>query len=163
MPLMIGFTGTRSGMSSLQLPTVRGVVAGLAFLQQRVAAHRHVYGLHGDCVGADLHFDQVCRELGLTRHYWPCSFDGNADHSLRAYTGRIGPDMSPAAIQFGEALNPAKRNQGIVDAATVMIATPPTAMPVKGGTWMTIRMTRKARKPLFLVLPDGDLIVEGGV
>lgn len=154
---IIGFTGTRSGMSLLQLPTVRGIVASIAWGCIGVRMH----GLHGDCVGADLHFDQICTELGIDRQCWPCTFNGNADHGLRANT-QIQKSSQPWATIYAEPTNPARRNRGIVEAATVMIATPPTAHPVRGGTWMTIEMTRKAKKPLFLVLPDGDLILESG-
>lgn len=166
MSYVIGFTGTRSGMSLPQMSTVRGLVAALAFEkvsrgQPHAAPAAALFGLHGDCIGADRHFDDICVELGIDRKCWPCTFNGNADHGLRANT-QIQTDSRPWAELYAEPTNPAKRNKGIVTAATVMIATPPTAAPVRGGTWMTIEMTRKAKKPLFLVLPDGDLIIEGG-
>jgi hypothetical protein len=53
-----------------------------------------------------------------------------------------------------------KRNKAIVAEAHRVMAVPKdmTAQPY-GGTWKTIEMARKAKKPLVIVFPDGS--VEG--
>jgi len=49
-----------------------------------------------------------------------------------------------------------KRNKAIVAEAHVMLAAPRDMTEQQyGGTWKTIGMTRKAKKPLVIVFPDG--------
>lgn len=48
------------------------------------------------------------------------------------------------------------RDKHIVAESTVMIATPGTQKEVvRSGTWATIRYTRAAKKPLYIIFPDG--------
>lgn len=59
----IGFTGTRKGMSSPQEDTLCNL---LSLLSGFIAvAH------HGDCLGADAEFHELCRETGLKIHVHP--------------------------------------------------------------------------------------------
>lgn len=53
------------------------------------------------------------------------------------------------------------RNQAIVDESEFMIAAPLEFTEQKrGGTWATVRMTRKAGKPLTIVWRDGTVMRE---
>ena len=54
-----------------------------------------------------------------------------------------------------------RRNKNIVTTSTLMIAAPFEPVEQKhGGTWRTIEMTRKAKRPLALVWRDGVVTKE---
>lgn len=133
--MVIGFTGTRKGMTEAQ----RGaVLAVLCKVRPRTV-------VHGDAIGADADFHKICTETyGGTP--WvrirPCNI------------------ASERAFCTGDATHPVKpplmRNRAIVADADAMIACPAQAEEqARGGTWFTIRETRRQNKPLYLVLPDG--------
>ncbi len=53
MNYILGFTGTRSGMTPEQKSAVR------LHTQNLKTVHRDLVGLHGDCVGSDYDFDKI--------------------------------------------------------------------------------------------------------
>ena len=54
-----------------------------------------------------------------------------------------------------------RRNKNIVIAATVMIAAPfELTQQEHGGTWRTIDMARKAKRPLAIISRDGAMAKE---
>lgn len=134
----IGFTGTRHGMSEAQRRMVDITVADMigGDLDLRVVAH------HGDCTGADAQFHIIAVQYGaMTVGHIP---DDNT------YRGFAQCDDTRDPLPY------LKRNQNIVDAATYMIAAPGEMTEQdRGGTWSTIRMARRAKKPLIIVYPDG--------
>lgn len=141
----VGYTGTRFGMTDEQCRAVT------------VCAERHttddyfVVGHHGDCEGGDEEFHEI---LSMLPNSW-----------IVGHLPVIQTDR--AFCTFDEERAPLpymRRNVEIVRAAHVMIAgprdpSPPTSGPI-GGTWRTIELTRKAKKPLYLCLPDGSIIEE---
>lgn len=140
----VGFTGTRFGMSEKQFFTVLGLMATEGGL-----FHGAVTGHHGDCVGADSQFHDICRRLEIRVIGHP-----PVDQEHRAF------------CRFDEErplLTHMKRNRAIVAESQIMIATPyDPAEPgeLVGGTWKTVGMTRKALKPLILVMPNGHVLRE---
>lgn len=54
--MVIGFTGTRHGMTNAQRDTV------LKLLSEKLTPSSAV---HGDCVGADADFDAICTSLDI--------------------------------------------------------------------------------------------------
>lgn len=135
LPLHVGFTGTRHGMSEPQRHAVADRLTALADIHRvPIVAH------HGCCIGADEDFHAIARERG-----W-------------RVIGHPGPDWPSGELCAyticGETVDPDPymvRNQAIVDVAHVMIATPLEARPQRrGGTWSTIRMACRA-------LRDGKL------
>jgi hypothetical protein len=57
---------------------------------------------------------------------------------------------------------PLARNDDIVTAAAVMLATPKGMREeLRSGTWATIRRARAARKPLAVVFPSGAVVYDG--
>ncbi len=104
-----------------------------------------VTGLHGDCVGADDEFNTICLSLNMRTICFPCTITG-----MRAF-GKTELAAEPKA--------PMERNRDIVERAHVMIACPPNYLRIKrgSGTWATIGFTRKAKKPLYIVFPNGKI------
>lgn len=144
--MTIGFTGTRQGMTHAQREKVRELLCDL--LEGHVAAD--VLAVHGDCVGADADFARIAIDLGLDVCIRPCTVEG-----LRAHTNGREIERPKAPMQ---------RNRDIVADATVMIACPfarvTSRRQEKGGTWATIGFTRRAKKPLHIVWPDGEVTRE---
>ena len=133
-----GFTGTRHGMTPLQR-------AGVAAILQQVAGTGGFVAHHGDCIGADAEFHDLCREL-------PQSFiivhPGPLD-DLPNQARRVGDERRLPAPHM-------RRNKNIVKASTVMIAAPfELTQQEHGGTWRTIDMARTAKVPLAIVSPWG--------
>lgn len=52
------------------------------------------------------------------------------------------------------------RDKDIVDMSERMIATPFCPEIARSGTWTTVRYARKKNKPLWIVMPDGQVIEE---
>ncbi len=132
--MIVGFTGTRQGMTEEQAASVRGLLCSL----RPTEVH------HGDAIGADSDFHNLVRTWcpDCVIHVHPC----NLSDQRR---------FCQADVLY-EVLPPLLRNSDIVKAADVMIATPAEAQEqIRGGTWSTIRKARQAGKPLHIVLPDG--------
>ena len=143
--MIIGFTGTRDGMTTRQRSAVEFIIKKLT--SEENPYRTELFAEHGDCVGADYEFNSVCLKQNIDTKVRPCNLE-----DMRAYA---------KAEQIAEAIKPMKRNQNIVDDATVMLACPPTEKELKrSGTWATIRMTRKAKKLLYIIFPNGKIQVE---
>ena len=132
---MLGFTGSRNGMTCLQKESVTYLVRAIGMKE----AH------HGDCVGADEDFHNLVNKEG--------------------YTTVVHPPKNPKFRAFcdGNLIFPEKeymdRNRDIVDLCEVIIATPNTFVEKsKGGTWSTVRYAVKMNKKLFIVLPNGKIV-----
>ena len=144
--LDIGFTGTRKGMNNTQKFFIR------RFLEEIEDKRPHVelWAHHGDCIGADDEFDTLAIQAGFNIHLHPPT-----ETKWRAW--RTG-----TADIVDEELPYRKRNQAIVDAASLLIAAPHRAeddsASTRSGTWMTIRMARKAGKPHVIIYPNGEVL-----
>lgn len=138
----IGFTGTRLGMTALQL--------GVCEYEMRRLGITSFH--HGDCVGADAEAHQMARALHARVYIHP-----PIDERLRAHCGEWH--------RMEEAKNHFARNRDIVNAADVMIATPwqmKEPIPSRGGTWYTVSYARKQGKRVLIVWPDGNVLDEAG-
>lgn len=140
--ITIGFTGTRKGMTEKQLLQVEGL---LREYQEDIGVELAV---HGDCVGADADFDGLCAGLGIERGIRPCTFE-----NMRARCDESGARLLAAPK------HPMVRNREIVGQANVMFACPWNSAPIKkgSGTWATVGFSKKARRHLYVVLPDGQV------
>jgi hypothetical protein len=148
MKYVIGFTGTRNGMTQAQRNKISELIKAV-----RVLATNPVVGLHGDCIGADENFDDICRDQGLQTWCRPCTFE-----SMRART---------PAKEIAEPKTPMARNRDIIAQSTVLLACPPNYEEIKkgSGTWATIRYGRQRRKcqedlNVYVVFPDGSISAE---
>lgn len=133
--MILGFTGTRHGMSAAQRSRVRQLLIEL----KPDAVH------HGDCLGADAQFHDIAVNFDIAITIWPSN-----DPRWRANrrTGRL---------TVWVARPPLERNENIVIAAVDgLIATPEQAEEQRhGGTWFTVRYARHLGRRIWLVLPDG--------
>lgn len=141
MNVVIGFTGTQAGMTDAQLVALDALVKAVSVVPDGSS----VIGLHGDCCGADVEFDIVCKDHGIATFCRPCTIDWK-----RAYCCPV--------IEGAEPIPPLERNQDIVDDSSIMFATPKENGEVlRSGTWSTIRRMRKAKKPLYIIYPNGKV------
>lgn len=145
---VIGFTGTRNGMTQQQ----RNMIITLIKVARLKAKHP-VVGLHGDCIGADADFDELCRKVGVDTWCRPCNYP-----NMRAYT---------PAKQIAKVTNPMARNRAIVADCSVLLACPPNDEEIKkgSGTWATIRYGRQRQRRdkdlnLYIAYPNGALSSE---
>jgi hypothetical protein len=134
--MIVGFTGTRKGMTDAQKATVAVILENLKNENNVALAH------HGDCLGADAEFHALAKAAGYKTVGHPCDISNQ-----RAYC-QVDECM--------EVKRPLIRNRDIVNYSTVLIACPKGSKEeVRSGTWATIRFARRINWPLLLVFPDG--------
>lgn len=139
--MILGFTGTRYGMTDKQ----RETVAQFLMDNRPTAVH------HGDCVGADSQFHDSAMFIPQRPRI---EVHPPAIHKLRAH--RAGDSMWPVKTYY-------ERNQDIVNECDHLIAALHTKrLELGSGTRMTICMMLEAKKPVTVVFPDGrTLLIEG--
>lgn len=136
--IILGFTGTRAGMTPEQLTRVIVYVKEL----------KPDLAVIGGCDGADDDFQDVCEQLGVPYEIRP-SFVQIGQRKTWPRAAKVHP--APAG-------SPLIRNRQIVEQATHMIATPKENFSIlRSGTWATIRYTVAAKKPLRVFYPKGQL------
>lgn len=132
----VGFTGTRQGMTEAQ----RSTVIKLLSSKETHMAH------HGGCIGADIDFDTICRDiLSIPTSVHPSNLKNQ--QGKWSYTNVVFPEKPPL-----------DRNKDIVDSVDFLVACPKGYIEeIRSGTWATIRYTRKVEKPLYIVYPNGSI------
>lgn len=134
-PLVVGFTGTQLGGNVLQEQALERLLSSVSVLQFH----------HGDCVGADSQADGIAESLGLARHVHPPD-----NTSKRAFC--------KGDIQYAEKPY-LDRNKDIVNACDLLIAMPfERDEQRRSGTWSTVRYARRLKKPVKLIMPNGEVI-----
>ncbi len=136
--MIIGFTGTRKGMTSKQR---------FRFLELlNTSRPKEIH--HGDCLGADAEFHEVVRAVAA-RNKWRIHIVG---HPPVKEGGR-------AFCQFDYEHPPfeyIKRDHDIVDVADQMFACAKTdEEELRSGTWATVRYAVRTGTPVVVVWPDG--------
>jgi hypothetical protein len=131
--MRVGVTATRSGLTERQRQAIALALKGAT------------EGHHGDCVGGDAEFHQMCLDAGV-----PVIVHPPQNPKLRAFC--------QGAARVCEPLPYLVRNKCIVDAVDVMIGAPREAHeppPARGqGTWSTIRYARC--RPVTLRVVPGN-------
>lgn len=128
---IVGFTGTREGMTEAQKSAFRQLVHKCSTLH------------HGDCIGSDAEAHAIAKSFGLKVITHP-----PLNPEFRAYCK--GDNALAIAKSYTE------RNRDIVNAAPCLIATPKEQTEVsKGGTWQTVRYARKQGKRVIIIWPNG--------
>jgi hypothetical protein len=142
--IVVGFSGTRVGMSPLQMDIIKKI------LNQKTGIL-----VHGDCIGADAEIHDLVRK----------EFPGK-------WRIRIRPPLNPTlrAWKIGDEVMPPKhyleRNRDIVEDCNVFLAAPKSMQQI-GGTWSSINHFRKVIELEFgkpvpprvgsIILPSGDI------
>lgn len=135
---VLGFTGTREGMTEAQKESVRELMSSL---------NPRLF-VHGDCVGADADAHTIARSLGLVIAMRPCTL-----RNYRAYSQGASKEYPPEP--------PLDRNRKIVEESSILMATPKGFHEeARGGTWYTINYARKMKTPVIIVFPDGSADVK---
>jgi len=135
-----GFTGNRSGLSTEQKLQVYNLLVSHIANNETIEVH------HGDCVGADKEFNDIC--LQLHQEYPNANIHivvhPSIDNTFRAHTNS---DISSIQISLPNLM----RNKLIVNQTDKLIGCPRSAKEIiRSGTWATIRYARKHNKPVFL-------------
>ena len=136
--MQIGFTGTREGLTPMQLSELSLALSGAGLTQ----AH------HGVCVGGDEQFHHRMKR----------------DFPSVKIIGHPTINQSQMAdVKCDELMEPAEyleRNKAIVKAVHFMVACPRQKQEqLRSGTWATIRYTKQMNNPkklLIVIYPDGE-------
>ena len=132
----VGMTGTRAGLTEMQKLWL------VEFLESTLVNVLH----HGDCIGAD---DQVASTFSVAGTYI-IAHPGNSE-SLRANCKK-----NDLVLPWKANLT---RNADIVNAGSLMLAFPGSQYPIEhSGTWQTINYTKKRKKDLCIVFPNGLVV-----
>lgn len=132
--MKVGMTGNRTGISdSAQMKLFE-------FLDANKVIEVH----HGDCIGADAVFHDICVDRKIMVVIHPPDVD-----ELRAF--RTGDISLPPKKYLA-------RNHNIVKKTDVLIAFPSVKKEVlRSGTWSTIRYAKKINKKVLIIYPDGEI------
>lgn len=129
----IGFSGSKEGMTGRQ-------ESWFMWLMRKLAHATHLD--HGDCIGSDAKAHAIAMALRIPCHIHPPS----NPRYRRWCTG--GTVYAPQSYL--------KRNCAIVDATSLLIATPKRGKEEqRSGTWHTVRYARKRGRHVFMLGPDG--------
>lgn len=136
--MKLGFTGTKNGMTLQQDMILRRLLRSVS-VEDVDEFH------HGDCVGADAEAHLIAVALGFEPVLHPPT-----ENKWRAFmrAARVEPPYPYL-----------KRNEHIVEATDMLIATPPgpEANYRRSGTWATVRKARKLKRPVMIIFPDGKV------
>ncbi len=143
MTYILGFTGTRRGMTDAQLSRFR----------YKYAMRLPRTFVHGGAIGADEHAHQEAIKFTAARDIE--IFPGSRDREL--YWRAKFPTL--LVVEWRQ---PLLRNRAMVARCDRLIACPGEPDEVlRSGTWATVRYARAAGKPVTLILPDGTVKEEG--
>lgn len=134
--LVLGFTGTRRGMTSEQKIAFAGLLTDFFFKEFH----------HGDCLGADAQaHDIVMDETPNVRIY---------AHPPKDWTYRAWKQAS-VILPCRDYL---ARNKDIVAVSNLIVACPSSHIEARrgSGTWSTMREARRRNKQLAVIWPEGN-------
>lgn len=145
--MILGFTGTRKGLTPAQRAALPSV---LACLPERV--------LHGGAEGADEEFHKYLYSI-VNNQYSALSLEIYPTASrAHLWSDDWSIDKCWAEVIVHPQMNPLDRNRLIVARCDALLACPAEPKEViRSGTWMTIRAARKLGKPITLLFPDGSI------
>lgn len=130
MTVIVGFTGTRRGMSEKQKTHLSN-----SFRRMKAAGHEIEFH-HGDCIGADSEGDQIARAWGAAIRIHPPT-----DTKYQAFCYLPGDVQYPRKPYI-------MRDHDIVDACMILFAGPKDhrVEEHRSGTWTTVRYARNINK-----------------
>jgi hypothetical protein len=139
--MIIGFTGTRSGMTAKQYNVVQRLIGDL----------KPDMVIHGDCYGADTDFHKIVRES--------TSYLSNKRITVKIYPSNLNSRANNDGDIIMPPDDPIVRDREIVKDSSKLIATPKSFNEViRSGTWTTVRYAKKLGKVVYIVQPDGNIV-----
>ena len=151
----VGFTGTRKGMTDVQMSRFREY---LVEYRRKMNPEVEVVLHHGDCKGADYQAHMLAYETDWAVEIHP-GLDKNDESPHRAHCYDERPD------NVREVYDPApygSRNMDIIMSSAMLLATPKTKEQTpRSGTWGTINAALRMGRPVIYFYPDGSVDAEG--
>ena len=142
--MIVGFTGTRDGLTVLQKKALLNQLNSMDIEQ----------ALHGDCIGADYDFHRLVAsniEYATISIYPPV----NPTHRANCHLIDLTTNVCVQVLKEGEYI---ARNHNIVDDCDMLIACPKDGVEVmRSGTWATIRYAKKMKKAVCIIYSDGSI------
>ena len=135
--MIVGFTGTRQGMTAAQQSTLEEELRRLYLLPTEFH--------HGDCIGAD----EQAHALALDLNYLVVLHPPTKIR-FRAFCSGASATRAPHPYIW--------RNHNIVNECNQLFACPESDERLRSGTWATIRYARKQGKPTYIITPQGEII-----
>jgi hypothetical protein len=141
MNMNVGFTGTDKGMTTFQVPVI------VKFLESNLK--RIDRADHGDCIGSDKQFHDICVRLGLMSKIW---IHPPVYRYKRAFCHVDDPSHVLPPREY------LQRDDDMAKVCTIMLATPAEEEEItRSGTWATIRYAKKYGKQCYIVFPNGNV------
>lgn len=159
--MLIGFTGTQSGMTDWQKEQVKF----------QLKEHKCTEFVHGDCIGADEEANIIAYILGIQfftihppKHDFKRAFCFNKKKMYPptmqwvslSVLKLIGNELltSDIRVKWMEPFPYLTRNKHIVDSVPLILACPKEhKMSIRSGTWSTIRYAWKLKKDVIIIPP----------
>jgi hypothetical protein len=141
---MIGFTGTRQGMTDEQKLMVMDMLTQLEPAQV----------FHGDCTGADADFDYICKGLGIIREIYP----GTDSYGLSPTRAYCDAEIQHPSLPY------LVRDKIIAEKGVDGLMACPKSVHEerRSGTWATVRYARKLGRRVWILYPGGSFKIERG-
>lgn len=131
--MSVGFTGTQQGMSPTQKQVIRQLLVNL----KPSVVH------HGDCIGSDAEFHDICLDLNI-----PIEIHPPLQRSKRTFC--------KGAVIIHPPKEYLPRDVDIVLSSKILIATPKSTLEeIRSGTWYTVRQARKYDRDIYIIFPNG--------
>jgi hypothetical protein len=143
--IVFGFTGTQQGMTSAQMRAFRQ-------LMKQFLAERYEYNSirchHGLCIGAD------AQAHDIVRRYFDSTIVGHPPIDTKKMV-KLHCD------ELREPKDYIARNHDIVDETPQLVAAPHSKFEKnRSGTWATVRYARKLKRPIYIIQPSGNIVME---
>ena len=142
--IVIGFTGTRKGMTVKQADVLREIIEQYKLAHSYLKGSKQVHFHHGDCIGADEEANVIAKSFDTYIAIHPPVSNHQRAFCKGDYEAQIKPNI--------------ERNHDIVDLCDILIACPKgNTEERRSGTWATIRYARKKGREVKIIYPDGEV------
>jgi hypothetical protein len=139
--MKLGFTGTRDGMTPMQLLKVA------LFIAEHYITESH----SGDCSGSDREFYDLITLANANKNFQKIKTFGHVPN-IKAHRAFCKYDIQLIPKPYLE------RNHDIVNNCDFLIAAPKEKEEqLRSGTWSTVRFSKKVKKKGMIVFPDGEI------
>ena len=139
--LKIGFTGTRHGMSDVQLEEFKKIV------KSKNLDEFH----HGMCVGSDKQAHDFVEEQKIKIE----------EIKIVGHPPKFKKFVAPCKCDIlMKPYDYLQRNKNIVDETDILIATPDVKEKIRSGTWSTVSYARIKHKKIYIIHKNGRITIE---